>query len=163
METSVPAPTDGAVVRGLALEGAAWDGRRGCLVEAPLGQLRSRGPAILLRPVDGRAEAGRSPDRRGAGRGPSSGGLGRDRPPRALPTSNVGASLPVGAGAPLGGETGASSVYPCPVYHTADRGEGGSGLASNFVLTVDLPCGHGVNASHWAGRGVALFVDSAGI
>jgi len=163
LETSVPAPTDGAVVRGLALEGAAWDGRRGCLVEAPLGQLRSRGPAILLRPVDGRAEAGRSPDRRGAGRGPSSGGLGRDRPPRALPTSNVGASLPVGAGAPLGGETGASSVYPCPVYHTADRGEGGSGLASNFVLTVDLPCGHGVNASHWAGRGVALFVDSAGI
>jgi dynein heavy chain len=45
-------PRDGAYVKGIYLEGASWDKKAVCMVEAPLMQLTTPMPTILFKPIE---------------------------------------------------------------------------------------------------------------
>ena len=45
-------PRDGAYIKGIFLEGAGWDKKNVCMVEAPPMQLTTTMPTILFKPVE---------------------------------------------------------------------------------------------------------------
>lgn len=53
LEDRTRRPVDGALVRGMYLEGAAWDLESGTLVEARPRELFTPAPMVLLRPTRG--------------------------------------------------------------------------------------------------------------
>ena len=51
--------------------------------------------------------------------------------------------------------------YSCPVYKTSARaGElSTTGMSTNFVLPVDLPCPPGKDSDYWVRKGVAFLLN----
>ena len=54
---------DGVWIRGLFLEGAGWDKKNACLVEAEPMQLVSSMPTIHFKPVENKKKSGKGEDR----------------------------------------------------------------------------------------------------
>lgn len=104
-------PTDGVFIYGLLIENAKWNHEDKCLQEPEPGEMYSQVPVIHFIP--------------------------KYKPPSAKDEGNLQAKLNAV------NEEDEQETYPCPVYKTSARAGvlSTTGQSTNFILTVDLPCG----------------------
>lgn len=105
-------PSDGVYIYGLFIENAKWSAADGCLVEPEPGEMHSQVPIVHFIPRFRRPKT--SKDRAGSIKMKS--------------TEE---------------EEDETEVFKCPVYKTSARAGvlSTTGMSTNFILTVDLPCG----------------------
>ena len=106
-------PADGVYVYGLFIENARWLAAERCLAEPIPGEMYSQVPVIHFIPKY---------------RAPKS---AKEEEAEALKRKRAGE------------EDDYTEVYKCPVYKTSARAGvlSTTGQSTNFILTVDLPCG----------------------
>lgn len=136
-------PQDGVWVRGLYLEGAGWDRKSSCLVEAEPMQLVCLMPTIHFRPTESRKKSAKG----GHPLRPAS-------PPLPHPScTQAAACCPSGSGLTPVSPAG---MYSCPCYYYTIRA--GNSDRASFVIGIDLRCGS-VTSDHWIKRGTALLMN----
>lgn len=118
------------LIKGLFLEGAGWDSRNLCLVEAEPMQMVSAMPAIHFKPVE-RKKTNKSES--------------VQQQLLSCLMTDVSPLFQLCVG-----------MYVCPCYYFPVR-SGGAGRAS-FVVSVELMSG-AVNPDHWIKRGTALLMS----
>lgn len=148
-------PQDGVWVRGLYLEGAGWDQKNSCLVEAEPMQLVCLMPTIHFRPTESRKKSAKG-----------------ETTPSDLPAPSLVwllthlllHSSPIPAAAlfsqrlqgPDSYFSLPSGMYSCPCYYYPNRA--GSSDRVSFVIGIDLRCGT-MTSDHWIKRGTALLMS----
>lgn len=121
------------MIKGLFLEGAGWDSRNMCLVEAEPMQMVSAMPAIHFKPVE-RKKTNKSESVQQ-----------QQQLLLLLCLTDISPLFQLCVG-----------MYACPCYYFPVR-SGGAGRAS-FVVSVELMSG-AVNPDHWIKRGTALLMS----
>ena len=108
-------PADGVYIYGLFIENARWNAVDRCLEEPAPGEMYSQIPVIHFIP--------------------------RYRAPQNMKEEETKAGLKLKRSTL--DEEDDSEIYKCPVYKTSARAGvlSTTGQSTNFILTVDLPCG----------------------
>jgi dynein heavy chain len=150
-------PDSGVFVHGLFLEGARWNRDLQSLDESRPGELFTAMPVIWLQPVvaglhsQQQAQALAQSQRVGGAAAASDIAASASASSAPPPQQQLPVAAPVASGV-------TSASYACPLYKTAARSGvlSTTGLSTNFVVSLDLPSGAGVEPSHWILRGVAM-------
>ena len=104
-------PVDGVFIYGLLIENAKWNPVDKCLQEPEPGEMYSQMPVIHFIP--------------------------KYKPPQAKDDGHLKSSMK------MNDDEDEKETYQCPVYKTSARAGvlSTTGQSTNFILTVDLPCG----------------------
>lgn len=139
---------DGVFIQGLFLEGAGWDRKNSCLVEAEPMQMVCPMPTIHFKPVERKKTAkSESSGTRSNCLAAVSVSLFRSTLSKVISdVTSCGFTISY----PCAG------MYQCPCYYFPVR-SGGAGRAS-FVVSVELKSG-AVSPEHWIKRGAALLMS----
>lgn len=149
-------PQDGVWVRGLYLEGAGWDRKNSCLVEAEPMQLVCLMPTIHFRPTESRKKSAKGGTVPSSLPAPSLVWILTQSLLHPSPTLAPALLCQRLQGLTLSPLLPRRHVYSCPCYYYPNRA--GSSERASFVIGIDLRSGT-MTSDHWIKRGTALLMS----
>lgn len=130
-------PSDGVYVHGLFIQNASWNAGDRCLEEPAPGQMFDQIPVIHFMP--------------------------KYRPPQNSKDDDAKAGGKLRKS--IAEEEDDTEIYKCPIYKTSARAGvlNTTGQSTNFILTVDLPCGVPDSAENELKRAAGLELSDQSI